>query len=163
MDEVKAGSSKIGEYRRGVGIMLLNKEGQIFVGQRLDVRTEAWQMPQGGIEEGEEPREAVFRELKEEVGVDQVEIIAETPKWLRYELPKELVPKVWGGAYVGQEQKWYLMRFLGDDSQINIQTQVPEFHAWKWVSLEELHKTIVCFKVALYKELVDIFAPYVHQ
>jgi len=146
-------------YRRGIGIMLLNRRGQVFAGQRGDTRAAAWQMPQGGIDEGEAPRDAAFRELEEEVGTRRAEIIAESAQWYSYDLPPALVPKVWGGRYRGQTQKWFAMRFLGDDSEIDVATAHPEFVAWRWVELAELPTLIVPFKRPLYR---DLFAEFGH-
>ena len=146
-------------YRPCVGIMLLNRQTQIFVGQRIDNTAEAWQMPQGGIDEGEEPIEAAMRELREETGVGNVSLIAESRAWLDYDLPAELVPKLWGGRYRGQTQKWFAMRLNGDDSAININTDEPEFREWKWAELDELPELIVPFKRDLYYKLVEEFRP----
>ncbi len=150
-------------YRPCVGIMLLNAQGRVFVGQRIDMRTEAWQMPQGGIDLGEDPRQTAFREMKEEIGTDKGEIIAETQGWLDYDLPDELVPRVWGGKYRGQTQKWFLMRFTGVDADINIETDEPEFHQWRWVSPKEVPDLIVPFKQALYQQLLAEFTPYIER
>lgn len=144
-------------YRRGVGIMLLDARGRVFVGRRIDT-PDAWQMPQGGIDPGETPRQAAQRELKEEVGTDRAEIIAETKDWLRYELPPELRGGVWGGRYRGQEQKWFALRFLGSDSDINIATHEPEFDAWRWLPPADLLRGIVPFKRALYEAVLHEFA-----
>lgn len=144
-------------YRRGVGILLFNPEGWVFVGRRIDQTAEAWQLPQGGIDEGEEPRQAVLRELAEETGVTSVRIFAETQDWLRYDLPSDLIPHIWGGRYRGQEQKWYAGEFTGEDEEINLQTAHPEFMAWKWTPLETIPDLIVPFKRALYQELVARF------
>jgi putative (di)nucleoside polyphosphate hydrolase len=148
-------------WRRGVGVVLANPDGLIFAGQRIDNPGPAWQMPQGGIDRGESPRDAALRELEEETGVPPrlVEIVAETPGWLRYDLPAELVPRLWGGRYRGQEQKWFLARFLGTDSDVNIATDHPEFSAWRWIDLSELPTAIVPFKRALYTEIVALFGP----
>ena len=144
-------------WRRGVGVMLLDRAGRVFVGRRIDT-PDAWQMPQGGIDDGEMPREAAFRELKEETGTDRAEIIAETPGWLRYELPPALQGnKIWGGFYRGQEQKWFLMRFLGRDADIDLNTHHPEFDAWQWVPAADLPQLIVPFKRALYEAVLDEF------
>ena len=124
-------------YRRGVGIMLLNPERRIFAGRRIDTPG-AWQMPQGGIDKGESPREAALRELHEEVGTDKAEILAETAGWLTYELPGNLHLEAWGGRYRGQQQKWFAMRFLGKDRDIRLDAHHPEFDAWKWVTRAEL-------------------------
>jgi putative (di)nucleoside polyphosphate hydrolase len=146
-------------YRRGVGIALINSAGKVFVGQRLDSGEPAWQMPQGGIDKGEDPRTAALRELGEEIGVatSEVEIIAETPEWVRYDLPPELSAKMWKGKYRGQEQKWFLMRFTGRDADINIATAHPEFSAWKWLAFDELPNVIVGFKRPIYVQVVAAF------
>ncbi|MFQ5773696.1 MAG: RNA pyrophosphohydrolase [Kiloniellaceae bacterium] len=144
-------------YRPGVGLMLLNRRGQVFVARRIDTPGAAWQMPQGGIDEGETPREAAWRELREEVGTTKAEIVAESRAWLRYDLPPDLVPKVWGGRFRGQKQKWFALRFLGTDADIDIATAEPEFSAWRWAELDELPELIVPFKRRLYVELVAEF------
>lgn len=149
-------------YRPCVGLMLMNAEGSIFVGQRNDRHKDAWQMPQGGVDKGEDPRDAALRELWEETGVtaDLVEIIAETDGWLPYDLPHDIVPKIWKGRYRGQEQKWYLMRFLGRDDQINIATEHPEFTHWKWQSIDRLVEEIVPFKRGVYQQVMSAFRRY---
>ena len=144
-------------YRRGVGIMLLNPAGQIFVAQRIDAPGPAWQMPQGGIDKGEAPRAAAMRELEEEIGTAKAEIIGESRDWIRYDLPTEIVPRVWRGRYRGQEQKWFALRFLGDESDIDIATVHPEFSAWRWAAFEDLPKLIVAFKRPLYEAVVEEF------
>jgi putative (di)nucleoside polyphosphate hydrolase len=133
-------------YRSGVGIMLLNVRNEVFVGQRIGMSGDAWQMPQGGIEEGEDPRAAALRELREEIGTDNVDVLTESRGWLRYDLPEELVGKAWGGRWRGQQQKWFAMRFRGRDADIDIATEHPEFSAWRWVSAEHLAELIVLFK-----------------
>jgi putative (di)nucleoside polyphosphate hydrolase len=148
-----------GAYRRGVGIVLLNPAGLVFVGRRIDQKEEAWQMPQGGIDSGETPRDAAFRELKEEVGTDRAEIVRETKRWLRYALPDELRRRMWRGRYVGQRQKWFAMRFLGRDTDIDLTAHQPEFNAWQWVTHDRLEALIVPFKRQLYREIVTEFAP----
>ena len=144
-------------YRRGVGIVLLNAHGQAFVAERIDTPG-AWQMPQGGIDKGETPREAAIRELHEEIGTDKARIVGVTRKWLRYDLPEELQSKVWKGKYRGQEQKWFLMMFKGDDADINLETDHPEFQAWKWMAFSHLPRVAVGFKRAIYKDVVAAFA-----
>ncbi len=134
-----------GGYRRGVGIMLLNHRNEVLVGQRVDAQSDAWQMPQGGIDKDEEPRDAAFRELKEEIGTDKAQIIAESKAWLRYDLPPER-RKRWNDRWQGQQQKWFVMRFQGVDADINVATEHPEFSRWKWVSIERLPGLIVSFK-----------------
>ena len=146
-------------YRPCVGVVLINAEGRIFAGQRLDSTLDAWQMPQGGIDDGEKPREAALRELWEETGVtaDLVEFIAKTEDWVTYDLPPELLGKVWGGKFRGQRQKWFLYRFLGRDDQVNIATQHPEFGRWRWIGAEEMVASIVPFKRKVYEEVVAAF------
>lgn len=144
-------------YRPCVGIMLLNKENMVFVGRRIDARSEAWQMPQGGIDEGENAAQAAMRELKEEVGTDKAEIMAESKELYSYDLPKNLIPVLWGGKYRGQQQRWFAMRFLGVDSDIDIATEHQEFCEWRWVSMKELPAIIVPFKRDVYSAIVEEF------
>ncbi len=144
-------------YRRGVGIMLLNAAGEVFVGRRIDTVAEAWQMPQGGIDGGEAPGDAALRELGEETGVQNVEVIAESAHWHCYDLPPELVGKVWGGRFRGQRQKWFVMRLEGDDGDIDIAGEEAEFEAWKWLPMDQLVGAIVPFKRLLYNKLVAEF------
>jgi len=148
-----------GAYRRGVGVMLLNADRQVWVGRRIDRTDEAWQMPQGGIDPGEEPWDTALRELEEETGIPRhlVERVSDCPERLRYELPEELKGKLWGGKWQGQEQDWFLCRFLGRESDIDIATEHPEFDAWKWVGAAELPDLIVPFKRDLYRQLIDHF------
>ncbi len=146
-------------YRPCVGVMLLNSDGRIFAGQRIDSPVAAWQMPQGGIDEGEEPRTAALRELWEETGItaDLVEVLDETPGWIPYDLPEDLVGKVWGGRFKGQKQRWFLMRFLGQDAQIAINTAHPEFSEWCWLTPEALLDSIVPFKRQTYAQVIAHF------
>jgi len=152
-----AATGEDAEYRACVGVMLLNHRGEVFIAQRIDMPTEAWQMPQGGIEEGEDPREAAFRELKEEIGTDRAELVAERQGWLRYDLPEELRKGARHRGWRGQRQKWFVMRFTGKDSDINLATEHPEFSAWKWVPISALPDLIVSFKRQVYLDLVDEF------
>ncbi|MBW0158245.1 RNA pyrophosphohydrolase [Sedimentimonas flavescens] len=151
-------------YRKNVGVVLINPQGLVFTGQRLDSQVPAWQMPQGGIDEGEKPKEAALRELWEETGVrpDLVEKLAKTQDWITYDLPADLVGNIWKGRYRGQKQKWFLFRFLGDDSQVNIATEHPEFAVWSWKPHTEVIEGIVPFKRAVYEavfaEFRDFFA-----
>ena len=149
------------DYRPGVGIMLIGREGRVFVARRNDIPGgAAWQMPQGGIDAGESPREAAMRELREEIGTDTGLILAESP-WLTYYLPAEIAARgVWGGRYRGQKQKWFAMRFLGRDEEIDLQTSDPEFDAWKWVEPERLPELIVPFKRELYRKILAEFGKY---
>jgi putative (di)nucleoside polyphosphate hydrolase len=151
-------------YRRGVGVMLFNPQGKVFVGARIDNTDEAWQMPQGGIDESDDNEwAAALREVEEETGIPPhlVERIAECPERLKYDLPEDLRPKLWGGKYKGQDQDWYLARFLGRDSDINIATEHPEFREWKWIAPEQLPELIVPFKRDLYRRLLREFAEYI--
>lgn len=149
-------------YRPCVGIVLLNAQRFVFVGQRIDMVQEAWQMPQGGIDPGEAPRDTALRELEEETGIAPhlVELLAETREWLRYDLPPHLVGKVWKGRYRGQEQKWFAARFLGSDSDIDIATAHPEFSTWRWSPADELSANAVSFKRALYETVLSEFRPF---
>ncbi|GGO58192.1 putative (di)nucleoside polyphosphate hydrolase [Roseovarius pacificus] len=146
-------------YRPCVGVMLANAEGRIFVGQRIDQDITAWQMPQGGIDPGEAPRDAALRELWEETGVpaDLVTVEAETEGWIPYELPHDIVPRIWKGRYKGQEQKWFLLRFHGRDSDVNIETEHPEFSEWRWLDPAELIANIVPFKRTVYERVMAEF------
>jgi putative (di)nucleoside polyphosphate hydrolase len=146
-------------YRPAVGIMLLNSADLVFVAHRLDMVSDAWQMPQGGIDEGEAPRDAALRELKEEIGTDKATIIAESRGWLRYDLPAELAGQAWGGRYRGQRQKWFSLRFVGSDGDIDLATEHPEFSEWKWVPAETLPEIIIPFKRQLYLDILAEFAP----
>lgn len=147
-------------YRPCVGVMLLNRVGLVFAGQRVDNPADAWQMPQGGIDPGESPRDAALRELGEEVGVgaDQVEVLRESAVWLPYDLPRALVPRLWKGRYRGQTQRWFAMRFLGADDAIDIATAEPEFRAWTWMRRNDLIDKIVPFKRDTYARVFDEFA-----
>lgn len=149
-------------YRPCAGVMLIDREGRVFVGQRLDSTLEAWQMPQGGIDPGEEAIDAAIRELGEETGVrpDHAELIAEAPEELFYDLPPELVGKVWKGKWRGQRQRWFLFRFTGTDADINIVTAHPEFRAWRWSDAADLPAMIVPFKKRLYEQVLEAFAPH---
>ncbi|MEO1640858.1 MAG: RNA pyrophosphohydrolase [Pseudomonadota bacterium] len=148
-------------YRPCVGIMLANPRGHIFAAQRNDRHKDAWQMPQGGVDKGENCRDAALRELLEETSVtaDLVTIEAETAGLVRYDLPVELVPHIWKGRYRGQEQKWYLMRFHGTENQINLDTETPEFTAWQWMQPDDLIAAIVPFKRGVYEEVLAEFGP----
>lgn len=148
-------------YRPCVGLMVLNAAGDVFVGQRNDRDSEAWQMPQGGVDKGEAPRDAALRELCEETGItrDLVEILGETAGWLPYDLPHALVPKIWKGRYRGQEQKWFLMRYKGTDDQVNIATEHPEFSNWRWQPVDQLLANIVPFKREVYAKVLTEFTP----
>ncbi len=149
-------------YRPCAGAMMINRDGRVFVGQRIDNVLEAWQMPQGGIDPGEDARAAAIRELGEETGVapEHLELIAEAPEELTYDLPPELIGKVWKGKYRGQRQRWFLFRFTGADNEIDIATAHPEFRAWRWADPADLPEIIVPFKRALYQQILDAFADH---
>ena len=139
--------------------MLINDDGHVFVGQRLDNNQNAWQMPQGGIDGDEDPQSAAYRELLEETGIEQenVKFLATSSKWLLYDLPEDLIPKLWDGKYRGQKQKWFLFKFLGTNKDINISTEHPEFSSWKWIPKENLLEEIVPFKKSVYESVLREF------
>ena len=149
-------------YRPAVGVMLLNRAGKVFVAQRLDSTLEAWQMPQGGLDEGEDEVAGALRELEEETGIspEHVEIVARLPRALFYDLPDDLLGKIWKGRWRGQRQTWFLCRFTGSDSDVNIATPEPEFRAWKWADPQELPAMIVPFKRKLYEDLLTAFSDW---
>ncbi len=161
------GGSPIGhaarDYRPSVGIMLLNGNNDVFVGRRRKTGAEAWQMPQGGIDEGEDPRTAAFRELKEETGIENAEILAESRSWLYYDLPATPVGEIRHKGWRGQRQKWFAMRYRGSDADINIVTPGSEFSAWKWVGIEQLADLIVPFKRLVYMSVLDEFRDAVER
>ena len=141
--------------RSGVGIIVLNKKNEIFVAKRIDNPKNFWQMPQGGIAEGEDYRSAAYRELEEETSITKVELIKELDGFITYLLPDHLLGIIWKGKYKGQKQKWFIMKFIGEDKEINIQTKKPEFLEWKWIELETLTEVVVDFKLHVYKELKE--------
>ena len=148
-------------YRPCVGLMVVNTRKNFFTAQRLDFTSTAWQMPQGGIDEGEEALHAAYRELSEETSITEndVELLAVSRDWFRYDLPKELVSKLWNGLYRGQKQKWFLMRFIGNDDDINLNTEIPEFSCWRWSTRQQLIESIVPFKKDLYRAVLKEFQP----
>jgi putative (di)nucleoside polyphosphate hydrolase len=141
--------------------MLLNHVGMVFVGKRIDNVTEAWQMPQGGIDEGEDAITACMRELGEETGTQKAELIAEHPDWLNYDIPQPLSDRLWQGTYRGQKQKWMLLRFTGTDADINIQTEEPEFIEWRWAAPDQLIDLAVPFKRDVYASVLSVFSPLI--
>lgn len=147
-------------FRPGVGMMILDKNNRVFVGKRIDSKSIGWQMPQGGIDLGETPSAAAMREMKEEIGSAKGKILAETKNWYSYRVPEFLVPRLWDGQYCGQKQKWFLIKFTGNDEDINISTKEPEFSEWKWVTLDALLENIVPFKLKLYQQVINEFKNY---
>ena len=142
--------------RIGVGIALINKENKVFVGKRIDNQEgNYWQMPQGGVDKNENLLEAAKRELEEETGIKTVRIIKEFNDWLIYDLPQNLLGKIWDGKYRGQKQKWFIMKFIGESNEINIRTIKPEFIDWKWINITDLTKVAVKFKINIYKRIVE--------
>lgn len=146
-------------YRPCVGLVVLNRDGKIFAGQRIDNAMDAWQMPQGGIDDGETPQQAALRELGEETGIepDRVTVLRESTEWHAYDLPRHLVAKLWKGRYRGQKQRWFVLRFTGDDSEIRIDTEEPEFRCWAWMDEAELIRKIVPFKRDTYSRVFAEF------
>ena len=141
--------------RSGVGIVVLNKDNKVFVAKRIDNPKNFWQMPQGGVDEGEDFLTAAYRELEEETGIKKVKLIREIDGIFTYELPPHLLGVIWKGKYKGQKQKWFLMRYLGSDDDINIKTNKPEFLEWKWINLNQITEVVVDFKFHVYKELKE--------
>ncbi|MBX6323344.1 MAG: RNA pyrophosphohydrolase [Rhodospirillaceae bacterium] len=141
--------------------MLIDGRGRILIGRRLDTPGEAWQMPQGGIDESETPEQAAWREMREEVGTDKAELLGTTREWVRYDLPPDLAGRLWGGAYRGQEQKWFAFRFTGQDSDIDIARYEPEFAEWRWIDPAELLRIIVPFKRELYARVIEELSPFI--
>ena len=151
---MSSNKSKNLPLRMGVGIVLLNAKNQVFVGKRIDNPINLWQMPQGGIKKNENLMCAANRELKEETSVESVKLIKEIDNWLSYELPKNLLGKIWKGKYRGQKQKWFIMRFVGNEKEINVKTKNPEFKDWKWIDINQLLDVVVRFKFDVYKSIV---------
>ena len=154
MAKIKKGLKSL-PLRNGVGIIVLNKENKVFVARRIDNAQNFWQMPQGGINKGEDFLIAAYRELKEETSIKNVELIKELEGTTTYELPSRLLGIIWKGKYRGQKQKWFLMKFFGDDNEINIKTKNPEFLDWKWIELDQITEVVVDFKLHVYKELKE--------
>ena len=149
--------------RVGVGAIVINKENKIFVGKRIDfAKNNKWQMPQGGVNDGENLLSALKRELEEETSIKSIKILKELDEWTEYELPDYLLGKIWKGKYRGQKQKWFILKFLGSDNEINLKTSHPEFIEWKWVSPENLPKIIVDFKKVLYENLLLKIKPFIN-
>ena len=149
--------------RLGVGIALLNHEHKVFVGKRIDNPADSWQMPQGGVNQNENLLEAAKRELEEETGIKKIELIKELDIWLTYDLPKSLLGKIWNGKYRGQKQKWFIMKFLGNNNEININTKKPEFLNWKWIKPSELPEVAVNFKINIYKKISKELSTFIRN
>ena len=141
--------------RSGVGIIVLNKDNKVFVAKRIDNPKNFWQMPQGGVDEGEDFLKAAYRELEEETSIKNVDLIKELDGMITYELPERLLGIIWKGKYRGQKQKWFVMKFFGEDKEINIKTKNPEFLDWKWIDLDQMTEVVVDFKLHVYKELKE--------
>ena len=148
--------------RLGVGIIVLNKENKVFVGKRRDNPINKWQMPQGGVDHGENLVTAMKRELKEETSIRSIEILKELEGWTEYELPDYLLGKIWRGKYRGQKQKWFIVRFLGGDEEINLKTTHPEFIEWQWLDIENLPSVIVHFKKKVYEKLLPVIKSFIN-
>ena len=155
-------SHKVLPLRTGVGIVVLNSENKVFVGKRKDNPFDKWQMPQGGVDLNEPLLKAMKRELVEETSIKNIKILKEFDQWLEYELPKNLVGKIWKGKYRGQKQKWFIVRFLGNDSEINIKTKHPEFIEWQWVNIDQLPDLIVLFKKHVYKKIAEELKKFIN-
>ena len=154
----------INSYRLGVGIILLNEEKKVFVGKRIDIKSEAWQMPQGGINKDEKIENAAYRELYEETGIKKAKIVLKSKKWFQYNIPLPLKKKLWKGKYLGQKQKWFVMKFSGDKKKdINLNISKAEFCDWKWINLNELESLIVSFKKEMYKKILKEFEYKIKQ
>jgi len=146
------------KYRRCVGIMIINKEKKILVGKRIDHPSGFWQMPQGGIDENENPEEAVRREMMEEIGTNKAELIKVSSQWINYNIPLETLKTLpWGNKYIGQSQKWFVFKFTGQDSDINVDTKNPEFSEWKWAKMDSIIDNIVPFKRDVYSKILEEF------
>ena len=155
-------NNKILPLRTGVGIVVLNSQNKVFVGKRKDNPFDKWQMPQGGVDLDEPLLEAMKRELLEETSIKNIEVLKEFDQWLAYELPENLVGKIWKGKYRGQKQKWFVVRFLGSDSEINVNTKHPEFIEWKWIDMELLPDLIVHFKKHVYEKVLAELKKYIN-
>ena len=146
---------KVLPLRIGVGIILLNDENKVFVGKRIDNPKNFWQMPQGGVDKNENFLQAAKRELEEETGIKSIKLIKELNGWLEYDLPKNLLGKIWKGKYRGQKQKWFIMKFMGKNNEINLKTQKPEFLDWKWIEVSKLQNVAIYFKTHIYKKVEE--------
>lgn len=158
---MKLSNKNPSDYRECVGIILLNKNGKVFVGRRFDFSSESWQFPQGGVDEGENLKDAAKREMLEEIGTEDAEFLYESEKWYYYDIPTPLISTLWQGQYKGQRQKWFLFRFTGKDEQINIHTKTPEFQEWRWEDLTNIVDLAVAFKREVYKEVIEDFIPII--
>lgn len=151
------------KYRPNVGMVVVNRKGQVLLCRRIDVRFGGWQMPQGGIDEGEDPERAALRELREEIGTDNVDVLGQTKDWFKYEVPTGVARKTWPKEYVGQRQKWFLMRFMGDDTEIKVDGRHAEFDSWSWVPPNRVVEFAVDFKRDTYEKVLTEFQPLLQQ
>ena len=162
-NSIYASKNALLPYRRGVGMFIINSDKKVFVGKRVDGKGNIWQMPQGGIDGEETITEAVMRETQEETGITSVEIVAESVSWHYYDLPESLIPRFWEGKYRGQKQKWVLLKFIGQDAEININQNPPEFLRWKWTEIESLPGLVIPFKKQLYHSVIEEFTPFISK
>jgi len=155
-------NKKMLPLRIGVGAIILNKQNKVFVGKRKDNPNDKWQMPQGGVNKNEDNLSAIKRELYEETSIKSIQILKKFDEWLEYELPKNLLGTIWKGKFRGQKQKWFIVRFIGDESEIDVKTSIPEFIEWKWIEINELPEVVVDFKKNIYKKILAVLKNFIY-